>query len=218
MNLSQLEISNLAIVEIPTGTIASINENSLAAIEARRHFPVVVSEFLEEFGYDLAITRIALAETANARSSEWGYAYAVPSNMVFPLRLIPDFNAAAGSVVLLAGQTLAPVANLAGPDPYRIGYIIAENILYTNEPGASLEYVREDPSISLFPPMLIRAIALEMAARMVMPILKSETREKILMGKSELARQRAIAANLNRKPNSTMIPMSEEERARDGWL
>lgn len=215
--LSQLDVSNLALVEIPASTIVSVNENSLSAVEARRCFGPVVSEFLEEFGYDLAVTRDALAVTDNSRSSEWGYAYTAPSNMAFPLRLIPDFTSAAGAVVLLAGQTLAPVGNLAGPDPYRIPYIIAEGIIYANEPGATLEYVRDDPSLALFPAMMIRAIALEMAARMVMPLLKSESREKVLIGKAEVARQRAIAANLNRKPNSTQLPLTDDERARDGW-
>lgn len=217
MGLSQLDVSNMALVEIPAGTIASVNENSLSAVEVRRHFGPVVSEFLEEFGYDLAITRVVLAPTDNPRDFEWGYAYAVPSNMAFPLRLIPDYNASSGSLVLLAGQTLAPVGNMAGADPFRISYLIAEGVIYTNEPNVTLEFVRDDPSIALFPAMLIRAIALEMAARMVMPLLKSETRERVLIGKAEVARQRAIAANLNRKPTTDYYPVTEDERARDGW-
>ncbi|MGL5735548.1 MAG: hypothetical protein ACRCYS_11840 [Beijerinckiaceae bacterium] len=217
MAVSQIDISNLALVELPASTIASINENSLSAIEARRCFGPVLMEFLEEFGYDMAITRAVLAQTSNARPAEWSFAYAVPDNMVFPLRLIPDFDATNGALVLLAGQSIAPVGGSLGPDPYRAPYVIAENILYCNEEAVTLEYVRDDPSITLFPPLMIRAMALEMAARMVMPILKSAKREEILMGKAELAKQRAIAANLNRKPTTHYLPTTEDERARDGW-
>ena len=71
--------------------------------------------------------------------------------------------------------------------------------------------------IQLFPASVARAIALELAARICVPILKSETREKTLIGKAELAKQRAQADNLNRRPNRDNDYVSEEERARNGW-
>lgn len=206
----------MALVSVPADTIASVNEQSQSAVEARRAFAPVVAEMLEEFGYDAAISRAALAPTTNPRLNEWAYAFALPANLAAPLKLLPANDAVAGSVVLLAGQTLAPSSAFAGIDPYRIHYEIAEDTLFANEPNAVLEYVRDDPSVALFSAMFIRAVALEMAARMVMPLLKDSKREAALMVKAENAKQRAVAANLNRKPNTAYIPLTEDERARTG--
>jgi len=216
--LSLLDIYNAALGECPAGTIASVNEKSQSAYECNRVGPQVIGEMVEEFHYDFAVTRSGLAVVGNDRGGEWSFAYAVPANMASPLRILPNIGTSNGMVPLLAGQTLAPVIGASFGDPFRIEYEIADDILYCNVSGALLEYVRTDVDVSKFPRMFVRACALEIAQRIVMPLLKSRERQRELAQAAEVMKQRAIADNLNRKPSSTYGYLSEMELARDGYI
>lgn len=218
MPISLLDIYNMALGECPVGTIASVNERSQSAYEVNRVGPQVIGEMVEEFGYDFAITREVMAETVNDRAGEWAHAYAVPSNMASPVRVLPNIATTAGVVPILAGQTLAPVIGEAFGDPFRIRYVIADDILYTGTSAAILEYIRTDVDVSKFPRMFVRACALEIAQRIVMPLLKSRERQRELAQAAEVMKQRAIADNLNRKPSTTYGYVSDMELARDGWI
>lgn len=218
MPLSLLDIYNAALGECPAGTIASVSEKSQSAYECNRVGPQVIGEMVEEFHYDFAITRASLAVIGNDRGGEWSFAYAVPANMASPLRILPNIGTSGGTVPLLAGQTLAPVIGASLGDPFRIEYEIADDILYCNVPGALLEYVRTDVDVSKFPRLFVRACALEIAQRIVMPLLKSRERQRELAQAAEVMKQRAIADNLNRKPTSTYGYISYMELARDGYL
>lgn len=218
MPLSLLDIYNAALEECPAGTIASVSEKSQSAYEVNRVGPQVIGEMVEEFAYDFAITRSSLAVVDNDRGGEWSYAYAVPDNLASPLRLLPNIATSGGTVPLLAGQTLAPVIGAAIGDPFRIPYEIADGILYASVPQALLEYVRTDVDVSKFPRLFVRACALEIAQRIVMPLLKSRERQRELAQAAEMVKQRAIADNLNRKPTTTYGYVSDMELARDGWI
>ena len=218
MPLSLLDIYNAALGECPAGSIASVSEKSQSAYEVNRVGPQVIGEMVEEFAYDFAITRTALAVIGNDRGGEWAYAYAVPDNLASPLRVLPNIATPAGVVPILAGQSLAPVIGEAFGDPFRVRYEIADNVLYTGVPNALLEYVRTDVDVSKFPRLFVRACALEIAQRIVMPLLKSRERQRELAQAAELMKQRAMADNLNRKPTTTYGYVSDMELARDGWI
>lgn len=218
MPLSLLDIYNAALGECPAGTIASVNEKSQSAYECNRVGPQVIGEMVEEFAYDFAITRTALALVNNDRSGEWAYAYAVPDNLASPLRVLPNIATPAGVVPILAGQSLAPVVGATLGDPFRIDYVIADDILYCGVAAAILEYVRTDVDVSKFPRLFVRACALEIAQRIVMPLLKSRERQRELAQAAEVMKQRAMADNLNRKPTTTYGYVSDMELARDGWI
>lgn len=218
MPLSLLDIYNMALGECPAGSIASVSEKSQSAYEVNRVGPQVIGEMVEEFSFDFAITRTALAQMANTRGGEWSHAYAVPANMASPIRILPNIATAGGAIPLLAGQTLAPVIGEAFGDPFRVRYEIADDVIYTGVPNALLEYVRTDVDVSKFPRLFVRAAALEIAQRIVMPLLKSRERQRELAQAAEVMKQRAIADNLNRKPTTTYGYVSDMELARDGWI
>lgn len=218
MPLSLLDIYNMALGECPAGSIASVSEKSQSAYECARVGPQVIGEMVEEFGYDFAITRAALAQVANDRSAEWSYAYAVPANMASPVRLLPNLGGATGTVPLLVGQTLAPVIGGSFGDPFRIPYDIADDVIYCGVAGAMLEYIRTDVDASRFPRLFVRAAGLEIAARIVMPLLKSRERQRELAQAAEVMKQRAMADNMNRKPTTTYGYVSDMELAREGFI
>lgn len=224
MALSDVDICNMALRELPARTISSLDaayDQSQSAIECAANYQIVVQEMLEGYSLDFTICRSALAVVANPRANEWGNAYALPSNMAKPLRVLPDLMNSglvpSGAQTWLSTFGPFPWPADDGNDPFRIPYIIAGGVLYTNQSTAWLEFRRTDVDASLFAPSLARAIALELASRICIPILKSESREKTLMGKAELAKQRAQADDLNRKPNADADYVSAEEMARNGY-
>jgi len=221
---SDLDICNMALRDLPTRTISSLNpayDQSLSAQECSMQYPIVVQELLEEYNYDFAITRVALAATDNDRESEWSNAYALPINMAKPLRVLPDLTAAGvtpvGATTWLSLYGVFPWPRGDASERYAMNYIIAGDKLYTSTDNAWLEFLRTDVPTSSFPPSLTRAIAAELAVRLCPALLKSDTREKVLMGKAELFKQRAQADALNRQPRSDPSYVSMEEAARGDY-
>jgi hypothetical protein len=202
MSFSKLTIMNMACGELPTMRIALPTERSVAAEECSFWWDIVVGELLEQIRPDFGITRVALAlEATNPRPNEWGYAYAVPANLACPLGIkLPQDNAA--SYTLLAGQTLAGVTNPYGPDLPPLPYEIADELIYTDQEDAVLEFIRQDVNVSLFTPYFAKAVALHLAVRICLPVLKSEKRRAQLETSAEVWTQRAIASAANRSPQS----------------
>lgn len=200
MSYSKLTIMNMACGELPTQRIASPTERSRAAEECSFWWDVVVGEVLEQVRPDFANTRVALAQEAtNPRPSEWGYAYALPSNFAVLVAVRPPQEPSTG-YGLLAGQTLAGVTNPYGPDLPPIPYEIADELIYTDQAGAVLEFLREDVNVSLFTPYFAKAVALHLAVRICLPILRDKARRAQLETAAEVATQRATASAANRTP------------------
>jgi len=61
-----------------------------------------------------------------------------------------------------------------------------------------------------------RAVALELAARLAMPLKKSRELKKEKVAEAEVARQRAIAESENRSPRRQTDYISEADYARWG--
>lgn len=222
---SDLDICNMALRDLPTRTISSLNpayDQSVSAVECAMQYPLIVQEFMEEFQYDFAIERVALAVTDNSRAGEWAYAYALPANMAKPIRCLPDLTGAgvvpSGAATWLSYYGAFPWPRGDTSNQYAMNYVIAGGVLYTDTKSAWLEYLRSDVDVSQFPPTLVRAIAAELAARICPALLKSDTREKTLMTKAEVAKQRAQADALNRQPRNDPSYVSMEEAARNNYV
>lgn len=203
---SQLKIANLSLAEMPAGRISSLNEDSLEARELALQYDVVLAELLEEHDWRFAVTRATLAETDNALGSVWAYAYALPADLAFPVAVVADAEGAQalGESLLLVGQTLAPLNLGDGLDAATAEpswpYAIEGAALYTNLPGAVLKYVSAVSPESVFYPLFVRYFVLSLAARCVLAVTKSETRQAKLLAQAELARNVAIAASVSRAP------------------
>jgi hypothetical protein len=214
---SQLSISNQAIAMLPATPIASVDEASLEARECRRMYPEVVADMLEgPHDWSFANVRASLAFLAtNDRSDTWLYAYALPSDLGNPVRVLPDLNSA-GILppVPLAGEPYAEVWASA-LKRLEMPYEIEGQTLYTNASGAILEYTVNDLSGPL-PQLVITALASDLAARICVPVKKDSARESTLIQKAELAWQRAIADDRNRQPEEYGDFTPESIAARHG--
>lgn len=210
---SLISIANQALDEVGGVTIASMDESNIEARSIKRHLPTVLSEFLEWHEWGAAIRRTALAlRSSNDRRNEWQYAYALP----------PDFGTARRVVPALTGDTLEfpvigpfvyPAWDALGPVPF----LIDNATLYTNLENAIFEYGVNEIEPAQITAMMARAIALETAARIAMPIKKSRELKGDLIKQAEVARTRAIADDENRYPRQSIRYVSESEWARAGY-
>lgn len=217
MARSQISICNGALDECPAGTINSIDEDDVGARACKRRYQPTLEDLLGEHDYDAAIRRTVLAETINDRLGEWRFAYAMPENVASPRRILPSYTAVESNTAYVIQPGQQPWTGI-GFYPANVGarYKVAGNKIYCDLPAAVLEYVSYDIRLSDFRPMFFRAFELELAARIVMPILKDRARQKELISMAEVARQRAMADDLNSSPERTFDFISEEAMVRIG--
>lgn len=220
MALDKIGICNEALAELPADAISDFDEESLEAEWAGRRYAPALAYLLEQHDWKFPVERVPLAVVDNDRPGEWTYAYALPENCAAELRIFPAYNASILSTLpLLAGQRLAPTHAYYFPQNILMySYLLAGRTLYTNVQEAVLEYIREDPSEAVFSAMFARALSLELASRLVMPIKKDRTRQGDLIKMAELARDRAIADSRNRDPSESRYDLwqNESQAAREG--
>lgn len=211
MALSRLAIKNMALDELPESRIDSEDEASLAAEELQDAWQPALELLLEDHDWEFATRRVTLAAVTNGRGHEWRYAYAAPSDMARPMRILPY---RASDVV--SGERWSEVGRLRGFEgavPYRI----SDCIIYTTQESAVLEYISNAPSEARFSAKFARALALEMASRVVMPIKKDSKRQRELIAMAELAKDRAKAEDMNRDAESPRDFIPEVQLARMGY-
>jgi hypothetical protein len=215
---SQLGIFNQAVAMLPATPIASPDENSLEARECRRLYPEVVADMLEgPHDWSFANQRVLLAAlVTNDRSDSWLYAYALPSNLGNPVRVLPDLSSLGLLLpVPLPGQPYGEVW-VSAIQRLEMPYEIEGQTLYTNTSAATLEYTINDVAGVPITQLAITALATDLAARVCVPVKKDSQRESVLLQKAELAWQRAIADDRNRQPESYADFLPETIAARHG--
>lgn len=199
---ARIDIMNAALLELPETTIASEDENSLAARHCRRFYDPVVADLLD-FEWSFGRARVALAEITNDREADWGYAYSVPEDMavLLAVRASQEATAVVGAAYATTGQSEV-VGVFVDPSMKlpAISYERSGSTIYTDQPEAVLEYVRNDVTCDEFPPLFRRAVELELATRICMPITKSERRLNMLLPRARMALDSARASDLNRQP------------------
>ncbi|MFY9350533.1 MAG: hypothetical protein WBL20_16870 [Sphingobium sp.] len=209
MGRSIVDICNEALGEVPADLISDIDdESSMSARHCKRLLPGVVSDLLEAYDWDIANRRVALAQVGNGRGGQWSYAYALPTDLRSPIRLIPPQSPGSAGVVSFGTQGLIE-QYLDG-----IEYEIADNVLYTHLEGATLEYSTDGVAPSRWSASFARLVVLTLASRLVMPTINDRARQRELLEMAELQRQRAIADEANRARDRSSDFVSERAMAR----
>lgn len=201
-----ITVCNLALGELRAPSIADIDEATTEAAECGRYYPICLKLLLERYDWSFC-TRIATlaALSVNPRASEWSYAYALPSGMASPKRLVPpDAWPTATSV--------APLFPVIGQP-----YIIEAGTLYTHVSGAILEYSINDIDEATMTGLFMDALAYALAARLAVPLRDSREAKGQLLQQAEIAAQRAWADDQNRQPQRDATYANEVEDARNGY-
>lgn len=218
MSRDRVSICNAALDKLPADTIQSIDDvDSVGARACKRHFQNCISDMLGEWEFEAAIRRVQLAETANDRDYEWSYCYTIPTGVASLMRVLPyRAKLDPASVTILPGQRLYSADWGYFPENVGVRYVAADGKLYTHEPQAVLEYCTSDPELGRMSNLFLRALELELAARICMPVIKNARRERELIQEAEVARQRAIADDRNNSPDRYDTQPSEETLVRSG--
>lgn len=216
---TQLELCNRALGRIRAHPIVSINETSLEARECRTYYPQVVATMLEgPHEWSFSTQRVTLASVTNTRPNEWQYAFAAPSNMAKPVRLLPDLTGLGLAVpVSLTGPPYVETWSYFPPD-FGVRYELVGGVIYTEELAPTLEYVINDIDGIVVSNLVAKALVNELAAYLAKPVKNDEGREKDLFNQAELAWSRAVAEDRNRQPTTYGDFQSETITARhSGW-
>lgn len=217
---SRIGIKNEALAELPASRITAEDEASVEARETAAAYDDCKRDLLESHPWSFATRRAVLAEVTNPRSSEWLFAYAVPSDMASPRYLIPDLSAL-GLGLPIPGSSIPPYYEVwSGLNfgAYPI-FILENGVIYSNIETATLEYGVNNINESVMPGLFRRALALEIASRIVMPIKKDRQLKGDLIKQAEAQKSRAMAEDDNRHPKAfpNLGYMNEVGLARSGY-
>lgn len=211
MALSKVEIGNMALGEVPAPFMTSLEDTTQEAIQVRNAYQPSLDLLLDAHDWDFAIKRETLAVVDNTRGDEWTYSYQLPADLISPRRIMPIPGEQAGNSTVVAGlQTVAYPSVFLGSGGFQLDesvnlypHAIAGGLLYTNLGDAMLEYTTNAVSEGSFTPLFARALSIEIASRIVFPLRQDTKRQDYLTGKAEVARERAIADDMNRQPRET---------------
>lgn len=208
---SDVDICNLALAHLgDEANVSSINppEGSAQAEHCKRFYPIARNALLEAHGWGFATRRKSLAELdvedTDDELTQWGYAYAYPSDCVRPLVLLmpgaTDDNDAQDFVV----ETLED----------------GTRVIYTNVEDAKLKYVRLVTDTTKYTPLFVSALARLLASYLAGPIVKGETGMKVAQAhyssfvNAELPLARGADANARRdNPYQDFTPSGISARA-----
>lgn len=177
---SPVSICNLALDVVPAATITSLDDNNHRAEVCSRHYPQALGEMME-LEWTFATKRAVLAQITNVRPKRWKYAFAVPNDLGVALR-----------------ARRSDINTVGWGDGVTLGYDLEDGTLWSDYEVTELEYITNDPAMRALTPSFIRALYYTLAAKICMPISKSESRTQNLFQTAELWRDRALAADLNK--------------------
>jgi hypothetical protein len=212
-----VQVCNEAISDLPAHPITGIDDNRTEARECNRHLNGVVADLIGMHDWVFARRRTALAAVANDREGEWGYAYALPDEIVSPIVLVRDYSASSVPGVIVTPMLYWPMASTGYT---LIDYTLADGKLYTNLEGAILEYSIDAVEPNKWHPLFAQAVIRLLAARIYRPVLgeKADTQEWLVKQRTaERAMNEAIADDLNRFPRKRKEFQSEAVAARGGY-
>lgn len=189
-------LANLALSQVPAGGITNIDENSVQARFCKLWYPQILSELLPKGPWVFASVRAALAVKTNDRPNEWGFAFAAPGNMAFPVQVLDE----------------------GGLGPMR--YTFAATTIYTQVPNAQVDMVTTDDMSASYDGLFKAAVIAWLAARVCVPITKQFKREADLIRAAETATDRAVAFAYNQSPPQGYMDnyIPDVLKARGGYL
>ena len=137
-----ITICNLALGELRASAIADIAEDSIEAQNCARYYSQCLKLLLERHDWSFATRIASLAElSVNPRATEWLHAYALPADCATPKRLVPPSEAVVACWPVEWGQA----------------FIVEAGLLYTQIPGALLEYSSSDVPEAVMPALFADA-------------------------------------------------------------
>lgn len=157
MSTTQVSICNMALGEVAEQTITTLQDESTPARLCLQFFAQSVREALAEGLWKCARTRAVLTELSNAPLFGWSHAYQLPVDYIRTF----TFNDTT------CEEQLQELFEIQG------------NTLLTEETTVNLVYIRdlsrEELDVNLMPPLLTKAVYLNLASKLAWPLQQSRT-------------------------------------------
>lgn len=177
--MSAVDVCNMALSHLGAeAQVASIDppDGSYEAGLCARFYPMARRVAIESFAWTFAKTRAQLAQVDNP-SSVWMYAYALPADHINPVRVL---NTATldGVLMALSDLYLSPYSAAWWSQFYQLTeassakYDIEDQTLLTDEPDATLIYLRDVTDTSKWSPSFTTGVAQLLAGYLAGPIIK----------------------------------------------
>lgn len=172
---SEVDISNLALANLgDNATIASLDppEGSAQAEHCARFYPIARDTLLESHTWNFATKRRQLAALTSDWTS-WDYCYAVPSDMLVALAVLPpeptdDYSEGAPNQEGTSGDYVTQPFALESLSDGTV-------VIYTDQEDAVLRYTARITDPTKFSPLFITALAWSLASMLAGPIIKGDT-------------------------------------------
>lgn len=182
---SEVDICNLALGHIgDNATVASIDppEGSAQAEHCARFYPIARDNLLEMHYWNFTMRRVSLSSVTN-NWPEWQYAYAVPSDCLAAIAVMPpdandDYStrfvptdtpdfAHNYSPMIAAGRYV--------PQPFSLETLDdGSAVIYTNQEQAMLRYSAYVKDPTRFSPLFVMALSWHLASLLAGPVIKGD--------------------------------------------
>jgi len=173
MATSDVVICNLALGHVGSdAVISSINppDGSVETGLCARYYPVARQELIEMYAWTFAKTRVALAQVTNP-SSVWTYAYAAPSDLIQPQRILTASTLDAYGFFPFGGLLRADEVALFN-ERGSANFDYENDVILTHENNAVLLYTRDVTDPSKFTAGFTTALSYLLASYLAGPIIK----------------------------------------------
>lgn len=195
---SVVQICNMALSHIGSeARVSSISppDGSVEAGHCATFFDQARTELIEPGNWRFVLKRAALAQVTNS-SNTWAYAYALPSDCLAPKRVLRIMS----TLTVFTQDD----ARYSPNDQDSADYDMEGDVLYTNEPDATLLYVRDITDTTKYTPSFTSALSYLLASYLAGPIVKGNEGAKLADGMRERAMALAdIAATASANASST---------------
>lgn len=178
---SEVDICNAALGNL--GDVANLQsisppDGSAQADHCARFYPIARDALIEMHDWDFATKRVALAQVSNI-TTEWGYCYAQPIDLINTIAVMDSLAADDWSVGIPAEQIWqeTPILNTGAYTPREFVLESAADgtdILYTNQVNAVLRYVARVTDTSKFSPLFTRTLIASLSALLAGPVIKGD--------------------------------------------
>lgn len=153
---SIVAISNLALSNIGKENIQSMDEASTEARLCRQFYDHTRDLMLQGYPWNFAGKTAALAEVANDKPGQWGFAYQRPSDCLKIRWVRPEYSEEKGAI--------------DRQDEISIPYEVDGALIYCNLSPAFLRYTFKQADPSRFSPLFTDALSWHLAVRLAMPL------------------------------------------------
>lgn len=198
MAASDVVICNLALSHIGADAVlSSINppDGSVESGYCARFYPIARQELIEEHPWTFAKKRVALAQVDNP-STTWTYAYAQPSDMIQPQRILTTSTLDAYGFFPFGGLLRADEVALF-TERGSADFECEDGVILTHEPDAVLLYTRDVTDTSKFTAGFMVSLSYLLASYLAGPIIKGNTGTQAALSLRNIAAKKSGEAKAN---------------------